>query len=179
MDLDFHKWGTPWNFPHTCPAPAASLRLLVAKTQDGGVAQSIPLYESSPTRRLRSRFVDAQGAGARRDWRARDVAYSSTTTQKQQNQRQKLDKEFSLSPRPYHIARVVCSLLGHGAFACLARDWAALESDQNRPCPVNRCPRKYHRRDKLRSHLLGGHKLDISRVDELCSAWQCGTRRNV
>jgi hypothetical protein len=37
------------------------LRLLVAKTQDGGggVAQSIPLYQSSPTRRLRSRFVDA------------------------------------------------------------------------------------------------------------------------
>jgi hypothetical protein len=153
--LDFHKWGAPWNFPHTCPASAASLRLLVAKTQDGGgVAQSIPLYESSPTRRLRSRLVDFdqmrrqevtetehwQGAGARRDWRARDVAYSSTTTQKRQNQRQKLDKEFSLSPRPYRIARVVCSLLGHGAFACLARDWAALESDQNRPCPVNRCP---------------------------------------
>jgi hypothetical protein len=89
-----------------------------------------------------------------------------TTTQKRQNQRQKLDEEFSLSPPPYRIARVVRSLLRHGDFACLGsggcpRDWAALESDQNRPCPVNRCPRKYHRRDKLRSHLLGGHKLDM------------------
>ena len=42
-----------------------------------------------------------------------------TTTQKRQKQRQKLDKEFSLSPPPYRIAIVVCSMLGHGAFACL------------------------------------------------------------
>lgn len=44
-------------------------------------------------------------------------------------------------------------------------------SDQNRPCPVIGCHRKYYRRDKLKSHLLGGHKLDIRRVNELCRAW--------
>ena len=175
------------NFPHTCPAPAASLRLLVAKTQDGGVAQSIPLYESSPTRRLRSRFVDAQGAGARRE-RARDVAYSSSlhhhpeaaeAAPKTRQRIQPLASALSYCNRRLQHARAWSFCVSRQRRLRCPRDWAALESDQNRLCPVNRCPRKYHRRDKLRSHLLGGHKLDISRVDELCSAWQCGARRNV
>lgn len=49
-------------------------------------------------------------------------------------------------------------------------------SNKNRPCPVDGCPRKHYRRDKLKKHLIDGHKLDSARVDELCSAWECGSR---
>lgn len=78
--------------------------------------------------------------------------------------------------------RIQCDFSGCTASFVRAHDFRrhrAKHSGQNRPCPVSGCPRNYYRRDKLSSHLLYGHKLEKSTVDELCSAWQGGTRRSV
>ena len=54
----------------------------------------------------------------------------------------------------------------------LHRHQRGKHSGPRRCCPISGCKIRHYRRDKLKAHLLEGHKLNASEADALCTAWE-------